>query len=225
MAKKRRNKKDRFELQLLTADHNATQEGPQRKSWSKHDLLRIKPLTDKQHDMFQSWYQGDNICAHGSAGTGKTFLALYLALDELLERGEQKKILILRSVVPTRDVGHLPGTLEEKSAPYEQPYHDILAELIGRQSTYKNMKEANLIEFATTSYIRGLTWDNTIIIVDEFQNMSAHEINSIMTRVGNNSRIILAGDGTNQCDITKGPESGAQRLLSLIHISEPTRPY
>jgi phosphate starvation-inducible protein PhoH len=103
--------------------------------------------------------------------------------------------------------------LEEKAALYELPYHDICYELMGRRSTYQDMKDAHLIEFMTTSYVRGLTWDNAIIIVDEFQNMSKHEVDSIMTRVGKNSRIIVAGDGSHQCDISKGPQSGAQYLI------------
>ena len=114
--------------------------------------------------MFHAWFQGDHICAHGSAGTGKTFLALYLAFLEILETQNQNRIILVRSAVPTREVGHLPGTLEEKTALYELPYHDICWELFGRKTTYQDMKDAGVIEFMTTSFIRGLTWDNAIVI-------------------------------------------------------------
>ena len=144
--------------------------------------------------MFQSFYNGYNVCAHGSAGTGKTFLALYLALNEMLATQNQSHIKIVRSAVPTRDVGHLPGTYEEKIAQYEVPYRELVHELLGRYSSYDDMKSAGKIEFLSTSYLRGLTWDNAIIIVDEGQNMTFHEIDSIMSRVGENARVIFTGD-------------------------------
>ena len=216
MAKRssRRQRNVDVQLEVISNNQKAIQEGPKKKKWSSHDLRRIKPLTDTQEDMFQAWFEGDHLCAHGFAGTGKTFLAMYLGLYELLERKDQQKIIIIRSAVPTRDLGFTPGTLEEKAALYELPYHDICHELLGRHSTYQDMKDARLIEFMTTSYIRGITWDNAIIIVDEFQNMSKHEVDSVMTRVGKNSRIIVAGDGSHQCDISKGPQSGATYLIN-----------
>lgn len=145
--------------------------------------------------MFRLWYEENHICAHGSAGTGKTFVALYLALIEVLEK-KQQKIIIVRSVVPTRDIGFLPGTLEEKLAVYEQPYQDILYELCGKASTYNDMKDAGIIEFVSTSFIRGLTWDNAVVLVDECENLTFHEIDSVMTRMGNNSRMLITGDVT-----------------------------
>lgn len=194
MGKKARRRNGRNADVELLLNQQAIQEGPKRKKWSIHDLKSIKPLTPTQDEMFHAWFQGDNICAHGSAGTGKTFLALYLAFLEVLERKQQTKIILIRSAVPTREVGHLPGTLEEKTALYELPYHDICWELIGRKSTYQDMKDAGVIEFMTTSFIRGLTWDNAIVIVEEGENMTFHEIDSIMTRIGENSRVIFTGD-------------------------------
>lgn len=208
-AKRSNNKNAELEhLSLaLTLNGRAMEDGPKRKHWSAHDIKHITPLTATQEDMFHSWFNGYNICAHGSAGTGKTFLALYLAMHSLLDRREQNRIIIVRSAVATRDVGFLPGTLEEKTALYELPYHDIMWELIGRASTYQDMKDANIIEFMTTSFIRGLTWDNAIVIMDEAQNMTFHELDSVMTRLGENSRIIVTGD-IRQTDLD-GKKNGA----------------
>jgi len=221
-AKARRNSRTEIESLSLALSLNgkAQEEGPRRKHWNQHDLKTIKPLTDSQEDLFHSWYNNKNICAYGSAGTGKTFLALYLALSEVLKR-QQSRIIIVRSAVPTRDVGFLPGTLEEKTALYELPYHDILAELVGRNSTYADMKEAGLIEFVSTSFIRGLTWDNAVIVIDEGENMTFHEIDSIMTRVGENTRIIFTGD-LKQTDLDgkKGNTSGMGDALRVFDKME-----
>ncbi len=212
MAKKVRNRNS--EAAIAANNFHAIQEGPKQKRWNGHDLKRVTPLTENQEDLFQAWFQGDHICAYGSAGTGKTFLALYLAMLEVFERKIQNRIILVRSVVPTRDIGHLPGTVEEKTAVYELPYHDICHELVGRPKTYQDMKDAGKIEFMITSYIRGLTWDNAVIVVDEFQNMTPHEIDSIMTRVGENTRVILCGDANNQMDV-KREQSGAGELLRI----------
>ena len=213
---RRNGGKIEFLEKALLKNGHANREGPARKKWTTHDLANIKPLTPTQEEMFHAFFNNQHICAYGSAGTGKTFLALYLALTTILRRPqEQSKIIIVRSVVPTREVGHLPGTLEEKLIPYEIPYRDILNELVGRYSTYDDMKNAGLIEFMTTSFIRGLTWEDAIVIVDEGQNMSFHEINSIMTRLGDNSRVIFTGD-LRQSDLTrKYDSSGMDRFLKV----------
>lgn len=223
MSKKRQNgrkAKDNQIEELTTAlCHNgkAIEEGPKKKKWSIHDLKTIKPLTPAQEDMFHAWINKDHIAAHGSAGTGKTFIGLYLALNDLLHF-RQNKIIIVRSAVPTRDVGFLPGDLDDKVQYYETPYHDIFHELVGRKSTYKDMKDAGLVEFMTTSYIRGLTWDNAIIVIDEGENLTWHEINSIMTRVGDNTRVIFTGDLV-QSDLdgsNKNGKSGMNLFLNVI---------
>lgn len=190
--------------------------GPQKKSWNIHDLQPITPLNEKQKDMFHSWFQGDNLCAHGSAGTGKTFLSLYLAFDEMLDYKEHHQIIIVRSAVASRDIGHLPGSKEEKEEIFKLPYIDICAELFGRKSTFADMEEANIVKFMTTSHIRGITLDNSIIIVDEIQNMQAEEINSIMTRVGRNTRVILCGDSKAQCDLKRHETTGVHNLLKIV---------
>ena len=219
MAKKRRNGRQ-AEIESLTRalalNGQAQQQGIKKKTWNLHNLKTITPLTPAQHDMFESWFNDFNICGHGSAGTGKTFVALYLALNEVLSQ-RQQKIIIVRSAVPTREVGFLPGTLEEKVAQYELPYKDIMWELIGRKNTYQDMKDAGLVEFMTTSFIRGLTWDNAIIVVDEGENMTFHEIDSIMTRVGENTRVIFNGD-IKQTDLDgkRGNLSGMSTAIKVF---------
>jgi len=218
MAKKQRRGRNAEIENLATAltlNGKAIEEDRKRKHWSIKDLRTIHPLTPTQEDMFHAWYNDKNICAHGSAGTGKTFLALYLALQEVLEQRYQR-IIIVRSAVSTREIGHLPGTYEEKIAQYELPYQDVLYELIGRYSTYNDMKDAGLIEFMTTSFIRGLTWDNAIVIVDESENLTFHEINSVMTRIGDNTRVIIAGDIT-QTDLD-GRKHGSTGIGDAMNV-------
>lgn len=218
MAKKRRNGRQ-AEIETLSLalvqNGRAMEEGNKKKHWTKHDIKTIQPLTPMQENMFHAWYNNKHICAHGSAGTGKTFLSLYLAINEILEK-KQNRIIIVRSAVPTREIGFLPGTVGEKTAQYEIPYHDIMWELVGRKSTYQAMKDAGLIEFMITSFIRGLTWDNAIVIVDESQNMSFHEIDSVMTRIGKNSRIIFTGD-IKQSDLD-GKKNGISGMRDALKV-------
>lgn len=219
MPRKRRNghKAELMDLELaLSLNGMAQQEGPKRKTWSMHDLKTIKPLTPTQEDFFHAWINNDNICAHGCAGTGKSFLAFYLALQEVLAR-RNNRIIIVRSAVPTRDIGHLPGTLEEKLMKFEEPYQDILWELVGRSSTYQDMKESGLIEFHSTSFLRGLTWDNAIVIVDEAENFTFHEIDNVMTRLGQNTRIIFTGD-IRQTDLDGSRKLGNEGLSKAKEV-------
>lgn len=221
MAKRRRNGRQ-AEIETLSLalvqNGRAMEEGNRRKHWSKHDIKAIQPLKPRQEDMFHAWYNDKNICAFGSPGTGKTFLALYLAINEVLEK-RQQKVIIVRSAVPTREIGFVPGTLEEKISLYEKPYHEIMWELVGRESTYQCMKDAGLIQFETTSFIRGLTWDNCIIIIDEAANMTFHEIDSIMGRAGENARVIMTGD-VKQTDLDGSRRNGSQGIEQAIKIYE-----
>lgn len=181
-------------------------------------LSNIEPMTVAQEDVFESWDNGYQLMLHGIAGTGKTFIAMYLALKTVLEQKEQKKIFIVRSVVPTRDMGFLPGNQKEKMKVYEAPYYDIASKLFSRGDAYDVLKTKNLVEFMSTSFIRGITLDDCIIIVDEVQNMSAMELHSIMTRVGENCRIIFCGD-VRQDDLTserKKELSGLRDFLKII---------
>ena len=160
-------------------------------------LKKINPLTSLQGEAFRSFQAGQNLLLHGVAGTGKTFVALYLALDLFMEnlyRPDFDKIHIMRSVVPTRSMGFLPGSIDEKIEVYESPYKSIFSELFGSADAYNMAWQKEIIEFTTTSYLRGETFNDCILVVDECQNMNMHELDSIITRLGENSRIIFAGD-------------------------------
>ena len=122
--------------------------------------------------------------------------------------------MIIRSVVPTRDIGFLPGSDKQKSEVYEAPYNGICHELVeNKHQAYQWLKAHNYIQFSITSFLRGLTFRDNIIIIDECQNMSDHEINTIMTRVGEGCRVIFCGDFT-QKDYTR-EGSGMPNLLSI----------
>lgn len=203
-----------FLQEIVFSNNMAQLEGPKKKKWTYHDLQAIQPLTQTQKDMFEAFFQGDHIVAYGSAGTGKTFVALFLAMSEILDRRFQDRLIIVRSVVPTREMGHLPGTKEEKEAPYEQPYRDMFASLFHRESTYDDMKAAGLVEFVSTSHVRGLTWDNAIVLIDEFQNMTMSEIDSVITRIGDKARVVLCGDIKDQCDLRR-EQTGAREVIKV----------
>ncbi len=170
-------------------------------------LKSISPLTENQEKTFNSFYDDKNLFLHGSAGTGKTFSALYLALDEIMNTSEcpYKKVILVRSVVPTRDMGFLPGSAKEKAKAYEAPYYAICSELFSRGDAYEILKNKGTVEFMTTSFIRGVTLSDCIVIVDETQNLSFEELDSVLTRVGNNCKIIFAGD-FRQSDFKKDSE-------------------
>ena len=154
------------------------------------ELREIEPLTRNQLIAFET---NEHLVLHGLAGTGKTFISSYLAFDDMA-KGDFQKLVIIRSAVPTRDIGFLPGTEKEKSSVYEEPYKDISNDLFSRGDAYEILKQKNMIEFMTTSFIRGITLRDAIILVDECQNMSFHELDSIITRIGENCRVIFCGD-------------------------------
>jgi len=182
------------------------------------ELHEVKPLSDAQISTFQNYQTGKSQVLSGSAGTGKTYIAMYKAFEEILNsKNNYRRIVIVRSAVATRDIGHLPGTLEEKQAIYELPYIGICNELFGRGDAYGLMRKSHIIDFMLTSYVRGITLDETIIIVDEFQNMTAHEADSIMTRLGKGSKIIFCGD-TCQTDFTRNTEKDIDNFLRVLRI-------
>lgn len=181
------------------------------------DMKKIDPQTENQSSVFDSWDDGDNIVLAGSAGTGKTFLAMYLALESVLTRDTPyHRVIIVRSVVPVRDMGFLPGTLEEKKEVFETPYKSICNELFNDPKSYNKMINNNTIEFTTTSYIRGMTIDNAIIVVDEMQNLNFHELDSVVTRVGENCRIIFSGDYYQSDFTNESDRQGIQRFLRIV---------
>ena len=190
---------------------------PNTKQKQAFKLKNIQPITDNQEIVFEEWNDGQNLLLHGVAGTGKTFLGFYLGLTEVLE-GESpyNSITIVRSAVPTRDMGFLPGNLTEKSRAYELPYHAIATELYGRGDAYEILKNRNDVEFITTSHVRGITLNNTIVVVDEIQNMTAHELDSIITRCGSNCRIIFCGDFRQNDLEGQGESSGVKWFMRII---------
>lgn len=218
--KARTRKDERLDFLETVAFNNgaAIKQGPKRKTFTVHDLRTIKPLTETQRQMFEAFMSGYHVVANGSAGTGKSFLSVYLALNEVLEKSTpQNKILIVRSAVPTREIGHLPGSIEEKLAIYEEPYVDIFHSLLGKADAYQTMKEAGMVKFMSTSFVRGLTWDDAVVIVDEAQNMTLQEIHSVMTRVGENTKVIVCGDIAQNDLITKRNDiSGFLQAIEIM---------
>ena len=154
------------------------------------ELREIEPLTRNQLTAFES---DKNLVLHGLAGTGKTFISSYLAYDDMA-KGTYQNLVIIRSAVPTRDIGFLPGTEKEKGSVYEEPYKDISNDLFSRGDAYEILKKQGLVHFMTTSYIRGITLKDSVILIDECQNMTFHELDSIITRVGKYCRVIFCGD-------------------------------
>jgi phosphate starvation-inducible protein PhoH len=183
------------------------------------DLKTFDPLTENQKKFFEAYKRQDYFIAlHGVAGTGKTFIALYKALEEVLDKTNPfRKIIIVRSAVPSRELGHLPGDLNEKTEIYRQPYQQICHTLFGKSDAYQRLEEQGYIEFISTSYIRGMSFEDAIIIVDEMQNMNFEEIDTVMTRVGYRSKIIWCGD-YRQTDLRKSNDkSGILKFFDIAH--------
>ena len=183
-----------------------------RKPINSEYLIDVDPLTDNQKKLFNHYDEGKNIVAYGAAGTGKTFIMMYNALrDVLSDVTPYEKIYLVRSLVSTREIGFLPGDHEDKSSLYQIPYKNMVKYMFQMPSDadfemlYGNLKQQETISFWSTSFIRGTTLDNSIIIVDEFQNLNFHELDSIITRVGENSKIMFCGDAT-QTDLVKTNE-------------------
>ena len=176
------------------------------------ELQEIEPLTKNQLKAFESQ---QHMVLHGVAGTGKTFIACYFAFEDMT-KGEYEKLVLIRSAVPTRDIGFLPGTEKEKASVYEEPYKDICIELFQRGDAYQILKTKGLVHFMTTSFIRGVTLRNATVIIDECQNMSFHELDSIITRVGEGCRIIFCGD-FRQADLQK---NGLRDFIRILKATE-----
>ena len=182
------------------------------------DLVVVDPLTTNQKLFFTSYKNSIATLLHGSAGTGKTSIALYKALEEVLEKtSPYEKLVVCRSAVASRDIGHLPGTELEKTEVYMRPYVDICESLFPDNPTpFQLLQESSTVDWMITSFIRGITLDNAIIVVDECQNMNDMEMNSIMTRVGQNSKVIFCGD-FRQSDLYKNRSdlSGLQKFMVI----------
>ena len=186
-------------------------------------LLDIEPITDNQKKLFDSYAEGKHLVAYGTAGTGKTFISLYNALSDVLdETTPYERIYLVRSLVSTREIGFLPGDHEDKADIYQIPYKNMVKYMFQMPSDadfemlYGNLKAQDSIKFWSTSFIRGTTLDNAIIIVDEFQNLNFHELDSIITRVGENSKIIFCGDAS-QTDLVKtNDRNGIHDFLNIL---------
>mgnify|MGYP001390194369 FL=1 len=186
-------------------------------------LIDIEPITDNQKKLFESYSAGKHIVAYGTAGTGKTFISLYNALADILDESTPyERIYLVRSLVSTREIGFLPGDHEDKADIYQIPYKNMVKYMFQMPSDadfemlYGNLKAQDSIKFWSTSFIRGTTLDNAIIIVDEFQNLNFHELDSIITRVGENSKIMFCGDAS-QTDLVKtNDRNGIHDFLNIL---------
>ncbi len=206
-----------IELKKLKRTHKKERKQDKR-SMERNNLTMgsILPITPAQEKTFSFFENKHNLLLHGYAGTGKTFISCFLALEEL-ENNTATNVTIIRSVVPSRDMGFLPGSEKEKTKVYEAPYIEICNELFHRADAYEILKQKHMLTFTTTSFIRGTTISDSIIIVDECQNMNAGELHTVMTRVGTNSRIIFAGDfRQNDLKYKQSDQSGIIDFMRIL---------
>ena len=184
------------------------------------DLSDICPMTDNQVATFDAYDDGKNLFLHGCAGTGKTFISMYLALNEIMNEGtERKRLVIIRNTQSSKDQGFLPGNAKEKGEVFEAAYKAICSELFHRDDAYEILKQKGIIEFHTTSYLRGTTIDDAIILIDEVQNQRYTELRTVLTRTGDNSRVILCGD-TKQDDLTSTRYNEVSGLKDMMRVFE-----
>ncbi len=179
-------------------------------------LADIEPMTEAQSSFFNNYNEGKCQLLMGYPGTGKTFLSMYKAFDELISGDtDLNQIVIVRSAVPTRDIGFLPGDLNEKSQVYELPYKKVCSELFGRDDAYEILVKHGIVRFMITSYVRGITLDNCIVIMDEFQNCTSHEADSVLTRLGRNSKAMFCGDFM-QTDFSKDKDKDVCKFVKVL---------
>ena len=200
-----------------------TRQMKRKKALGSEYLLDIDPLTDNQRKLYDAYAEGKHVVAYGCAGTGKTFITLYNALREVLdEKTPYEKIYLVRSLVATREIGFLPGSYEDKSDIYQIPYKNMVKYMFQMPSDaefemlYGNLKSQETIKFWSTSFLRGTTLDNSIVIVDEFQNANFHELCSIITRVGENSKIMFCGDATQSDLIKTNEKNGVIDFMKIL---------
>ena len=197
-----------------------------KKPYNSDMMVDIQPITDNQKKAFESYKEGKNLFLYGAAGTGKTFITLYNAFKEVLDPvTPYKKVVLVRSLVSTREIGFLPGDHEDKSFLYQIPYKNMVKYMFELptdndfEMLWGNLKTQESVTFWSTSFIRGTTLDDSIVIVDESQNLNFHELDSIMTRCGENCKIMFCGDAA-QTDLVKTNEKNGildfQKIISLM---------
>ena len=194
------------------------------KEISSSNLIKVKPITEGQKSVFETWKQGKNQFLFGCAGTGKTFVSLYLALNDIFDlKKPYERVIVVRSLIPTREIGFLPGDEEDKSALYQVPYDNMVRFMFKMPTPdqfdflYDRLRQQGSMMFLSTSFLRGITLDNAIILVDECQNLNFHELDTIMTRVGQDSKIMFCGD-FDQSDLTKEREKeGLGKFMKIIN--------
>lgn len=192
--------------------------GATKKKFTVKDMNALSALTETQRELFIQWNEDKSMLVTGSAGTGKSLLCLWLGLRDVLDENSfYENLTIIRSIVPSREIGFTPGTVDEKIKIYESPYVSICNHIFPYAKSYENLKRGGYLTFESTSFLRGTTIDNSVIIVDELQNLSWHECNTVMTRVGNNSKIIFIGDDK-QTDLTKKNDaSGFKEFVNILN--------
>lgn len=193
-----------------------------RKKAAAHDVARQAGLTmlefiprgDRQEDARHAWHDGSDLLLTGCAGTGKTFLAINLAFSSL--SNYPRGIVVVRSAVPVRDMGFMPGDAVEKGALFEDPYEGIFQETFGRDDAYSMAKSHGLVRFATTSYLRGVTWKDCIVVLEEYQNMTFQELDTVVTRIGENARVIVTGDCEQSDSLDARDRKGAEDFVYVL---------
>ena len=197
------------------------------KEINHNNLTTVKPIGDNQKEVFSTWKKGKNQFLFGAAGTGKTFISLYLALNDVFDlKKPYDKVVLVRSLMPTREIGFLPGDEEDKAALYQVPYQNMVQfmfELPNEQqfnTLYDKLKGQGSLFFLSTSFLRGLTFDNSIIIVDECQNLNFHELDTIITRVGQDSKIVFCGDFDQTDLIRQNEKNGLHNFLRILNEME-----
>lgn len=171
----------------------------------KLELNLHHPLTENQKRVLKS--RKDHLLVQGPAGTAKTYSVLARGLVKV-SAGDVDQIIIIRSPVEIRKIGHLPGDADEKMDPYAAPYIGLLAE-ISPKMNYRALVSKRLLCFTPTTFLRGTTFHNSFVIVDEYQNLSEHELDTVMTRVGQGTQLCVVGDPAAQSDLPRH-EQGEQ---------------
>ena len=180
------------------------------------DLIEFEPLTDRQADAMHAFGKGNHVIMNGSAGTGKTFLALGMALESVLDKNTPyEHVIIVRSIVPTLNIGFLPGDEAEKCAVYEAPYISICNDLFKTSGAYNRLKEQDVVKFLSTSFVRGITLRNCIIIIDESENLTFHELDSVVTRLGRDAKLITCGDYYQSDLKTVSDKNGLYKFMEI----------